>query len=123
MTPDGAGCLLLAITIAIPFGLAGAGIGWMLNILLNVPGLALSLLFVGIIDGIGVATVWYWRSTPRAQDYGPSAIFCTFALIGTRIGAGTGVLGLLACAAANGLFGYAVARFLVRNSPDGGTSL
>src|SRR5262249_96282 len=73
MTPDGAGCLVFALAVAIPFGLVGAGIGWLLNPLVNIRGFVAISTLVAVVDGFGVATVWYWRSTHRAREFGPWA--------------------------------------------------
>lgn len=114
MTPDGAGCLVFALAVGIPFGLVGAGIGWLLSPLVNIPDFVGTSAIVALVDGFGVATVWYWRSTPRAQEFGPGAIFGLFALIGLRLGRGSGLPGLFLFAVGNGVFGYLVARVLVR---------
>lgn len=111
LTSHGIGCLLIGLAGAVAFGLVGAGIEWLIGQFGVKLAFRHQLTIFFAVDGIGITTLWYWRSTSRAQQYGPLGAFLTFAYIGMKWGGGVGA-GSILIGAANGIFGLVVAWIL-----------
>src|SRR5262249_30360739 len=78
LTPHGFGCFVVGLMFALAFGLLAGGIVWLAGQFgQNLPD---ALVPLAALDGFGVASVWYWRSTPSARRYGPWTVFLLFAL-------------------------------------------
>ena len=116
MTPHGIGCLLFAVGVGAAFAITGAGIEWLLAQLGQRAAFPGQIAFLAGADGLGVASIWYWRSTRRVREYGPCGAFAVFVLLGIRFGGGRGVVGITLFGIANGLFGLLLTSILLRRS-------
>jgi hypothetical protein len=118
MHHEGAGCFALGILSAAAPGLIGFGLATVIAPIVNVPNFTSQFTFLAALDGLGIASVWYWRSTRRAQEYGPVAICLQFLLIGMFAARGTGFESVVAWGLGNATLGFAVAWLLTRRGRE-----